>query len=263
MIERKTIDMINGHEVNLSSVYEFLEHGNSINAIQFIKEQSGISLKEATEYVDRLKTELGISEAIHTISETISDETTMDWPEDYKGQHPKKLFSEHKDISNYSFLHKLLSILGMWAVWGSIYGITHVPSIRQTIINFAAENYTVDWLTFWTDIVLNDLKYIAIFFLIGSVAILIGKQKYSELKIYNQGIGFLRLKTGEELYAPYEEIKLDYTKGQTGVWIESKRLKIREQFYFKDFSQPDVMENNLERFAIWGIHTDGRKPGRS
>lgn len=169
----------------------------------------------------------------------------------------KRLFSEHKDISNHSFWHKLLSILGMWAVWGSIYGVTHVPVVRQAIINFVAENYTVKWLTFWADILLNDLKYVAIIFLIGSIVILVEKQKYSGFKIYDQGIGFLKAKTNEELYAPYEEIVLDYGKGQSSIRIECKRMKLKEQFYFKDFSQPDVMLNNLERFAIWGIHTEG------
>lgn len=263
MYERKTIDIINGHEINLTSTYIFLEQGKIMDAIQYIREQSGISLKEAKEYVDKLKKESGIAETENAAPRNLWDENTEDDAVEYNHYASKKLFSEHKDISDHSFLHKLLSILGMWVIWGSIYGITHVPAIRQAIINFVAENYTVDWLTFWSKIILNDLKYIAIIFLIGSVVILAGKQKYNGLKIYNQGIGFLKANTNEELYAPYEEINLDYGKGQSSVRIECKPLKIREQFYFKDFSQPDVMLNNLERFAKWGIHMEGKKQGRS
>lgn len=47
MYERKTIDSINGHEINLTSTYIFLEQGKIMDAIQYIREQSGISLKEA------------------------------------------------------------------------------------------------------------------------------------------------------------------------------------------------------------------------
>lgn len=262
MNERKTIDTINGHEIDLSSAYEFLEQGKIINAVQFVKEQSGISLKEAKEYVDRLKRDSGITETVNPAPKNPWDESIEDYPKKHSGHVLKRLFSEHKDISNHSFLHKLFSIVGLWAVWGSIYGVTHIPTIRQAIINFVAENYTVDWLAFWADIILNDLKYLAIIFMIGSIVILAGKQKYSGLKIYNQGIGFLKAKTNEEIYVPYEEINLDYGKWQSCVRIECKRLKIREQIYFKDFSQPDVMVNNLERFAIWGIHTEGKEPGR-
>lgn len=262
MNERKTIDTINGHEINLSSAYEFLEQGKIINAIQFVKEQSGISLEEAKEYVERLKAKSGILETGYVAPENMVDENIMDRPVDYNNQQLKKLFSEHEDISKFSWKTKVLSLFGIWLFWGAIWGITHVPGIRDAIIQFVAENHTVDWLTFWADIILNKLQYTAIIFVFASIGILLEKQKYCGLKIYNWGIGFLN-KAGEELYAPYEEINLDYGKGQSSVRIECKPLKIREQFYFKDFSQPDVMLNNLERFAKWGIHMEGKKQGRS
>lgn len=189
------------------------------------------------------------------------NEKIVDYSED-KDVLAKEMFSEHKDISKYSWKSKVSSLFGMWLFWGIIFGITHVSVVREAIIQFVEENYTVDWLTFWADILLNKLQYVALVFVFGSIVILMSQQKYTTLKIYNQGIGFIVKKTGEELYATYEDINLNYGKWQSSVWVECKRLKIREQFYFKDFSQPDVMENNLERFAVWGPHLDQNKHER-
>lgn len=167
------------------------------------------------------------------------------------------LISEHKDISNHSIKRKLLTILEMWIFWGFLYGGTHIPAVRDTIIRFVEENNMVHWLVFWSGIILYDLLYVGIIFLIGSIIILVSRKKYSGLKIYEEGLGFLR-KNGQEEYASYQELNLNYGKWKSSVRIECKRLNISEQLYFKDFSQPDVMETNLLHRGVWGAYVQKR-----
>ena len=257
MDNRKTKDIIDGHEVDLCTVYQLLGQGESVKAIKIVMEQSGIGLKEAKKYVDQLKEETGIYESVTNEKpreKEFENEDMWNDAERYHEKPLKRLVSEHHDISDHSLKRKVLTIIEMWAFWGVIYGVTHVPVVREAIINFVEANNTVHWLSFWSDILLNDLLYVAVIFLIGSIAVLMGKQKYNGLKIYNQGMGFLNAKDGQEQYATYEEINLNYGKGKSSVRIECKKMKINEQFYFKDFSQPDIMENNLERFGTWGVH---------
>ncbi|MDD3141425.1 MAG: hypothetical protein PHX08_21010 [Lachnospiraceae bacterium] len=250
MDETKIVDVINGIEVDLSLVYRFIEQDKSIDAIKFIMEQSGIGLKEAKDYVDRLRQEK--REVIANNAESDGhDYTETSGSPNSNGECLKELHSHHKEKSKHPILSKVVRLLAIWGFWGAVYGVTHIPVVRESIIRFVEENSTVDWLRFWSDIILNDLHYIAIINLCGSVVIIMQKKKFSAIKIYNQGLGFIYIKTGEEIYADYGEIRIYYTRGD--VCIKCKKLKVDERFKFDDFTMPDVMKNNLERFAKWNL----------
>jgi hypothetical protein len=83
----------------------------------------------------------------------------------------------------------------------------------------------------------------------GTIITLRKKHPFVKINIYNTGIGFMD-KDGGEKYLDYEKIKLGYGKMQQSVTLELlEDKKTSYDYAWKEFTQCDVLRNNLERYS--------------
>jgi hypothetical protein len=159
--------------------------------------------------------------------------------------------SVHKLVSDYSVKARLKKVIIGWIIFIFIYAGTRLHIVQDAMINFA-DKMTVDWVTSVVGFIIKGLWLFLIPLVIGTVITFVKKQTFDELIIYTTGIGFGDKKNGEVQYVPYESIKLSYGKMQNSFWIETKVIPIKlTEYGWGEFSQPDVLKNNLQRYGTW------------
>lgn len=164
----------------------------------------------------------------------------------------ENLVSSHKlNMSAYEGWGKWKGVIGGWAVFLAVYLVTRIPAVQQAMTGFA-ESMHVDWVTSTVNFLINGLIWLALALAIGTVMIWRRKQRFSEIRIYKDGIGFVT--DGREQRVRHEQVRFSYGSMQASVFIECGVLGIPlADYQWKDFSQADVFRNNLERYANWDL----------
>ena len=160
------------------------------------------------------------------------------------------VISAHDLKTDYSLKGRLKGIILMWCIFLTIFGVTRLPNVQETLLNIS-ENLRVEWVTSSVNFFINGLVYVFIPVIIGTILGLREKRSFKELRMYEEGIGFV----GEEgeRFAPYDKIQLSWGKFQQSFYVECKELEIKSYDYgFGEFSQPDVLEKNLRRYSDLG-----------
>lgn len=151
----------------------------------------------------------------------------------------KTQVSSHNLKSDYSIKGKIKDLIIGWIIYLVFLFVTRIPEIsnllRQTkTFAFLASN-------FW--------YFFAVLMIAGTIITLLKKHFFVKINIYNTGMGFVD-KDGMEKYFDYEKIKLFYGKMQESIIIELfEDKKISYTYAWKEFTQPDVLRNNLERYG--------------
>ena len=159
----------------------------------------------------------------------------------------REVISKHDLKSDYSLKGKMKKIIIGWCIFLLIFGVTRVPSLQATLLNFAG-NLGVEWVTSSVNFIINGLIYVLIPMGIGTILTLRQKHSFKELRLYNDGIGFVG-DEGEK-FAHYDQIELSWGSMQQSFDIGCKDLGIKTNDYgFGEFSQPDVLEKNLRRYS--------------
>jgi hypothetical protein len=87
---------------------------------------------------------------------------------------------------------------------------------------------------------------------IGIKIILRKRRALYKLRVYETGLGFLYANSEGESYADFSKIKLRYGKMRESFYIEAPDISIKPSEYsWGEFTQPDVLQNNLERYGKW------------
>ncbi|MDR3314936.1 MAG: hypothetical protein LBS98_00415 [Coriobacteriales bacterium] len=163
----------------------------------------------------------------------------------------KTLVSTHLLHTDYGAKGKLIRIVIEWVVFIAIFLVAKIPSVQSALLGFA-ESVTVRWVTSSVGFVIGWFWVFIIPLLIGTIVTIVRKQTFNELRIYDTGIGFFNSKNQTERFADYANIQLSLGKMQEGVWIESKAASVKLfEYGWREFSQPDVLRNNLERYGTW------------
>ena len=156
----------------------------------------------------------------------------------------KKLISTHDLQTDYSKKGKIKKIVIGWCVYLIILIIFKLPIVRETLLNIQGDLGIESHVKF----LLNGLWVFLIPLLIGTVLTLREKQLFQLLKIYETGIGFVC--EGEEKFSIYGNIELSFGKFQQSFYVASKEVGIKMREYgFQEFSQGDVLFNNLKRYS--------------
>jgi len=164
----------------------------------------------------------------------------------------REVISVHDLQSDYSIKGKLKRIIIGWCVFLIIFGVTRLPSVQATLLNIQSDlGRSVEWVASAIDFILNGFIFISIPMIIGTILTLRQKHSFKELHIYKEGIGFVS--NDGEKFAPYDKVELSWGKMQQSFDIGCKELEIKANDYgFKEFSQPDVLANNLKRYSSIG-----------
>ena len=97
---------------------------------------------------------------------------------------------------------------------------------------------------------IDGFPWVAIILVISSIVTLLRSQPFDAIRIYTDGIGFL--KNGEERKVPHQQTLVAFGKMRQSVWIESEALGIKNYYYYwNEFSDSDVFRSNLEQYANW------------
>lgn len=161
------------------------------------------------------------------------------------------------DMTFYEGKGKWKSVIMGWAVFLVLYLVTRIPAVQQAMMGFA-ESMRVDWVTSIVSFLISGLIWVGLVLAIGTVVIWRRKQPFSELRIYEDGIGFVM--DGREQRVRHEQVYFHYGSMQASVWIACGALGISSANYpWAHFSQADVMEKNLERYANWSVDTYEKK----
>lgn len=165
----------------------------------------------------------------------------------------ENLVSSHQlNMSSYEGKGKWRGVIQGWVAFLAVYIVTRIPAVQQAMTGFA-ESMHVDWVTSMVNFLINGFIYISILLAIGTFMIWRKKQLFTEVRIYEDGIGFVI--DGKEQRVPFENVLFDYGKMQKSVCIECGVLGISMgNYYWTEFTQGDVMEKNLQRYANWGIN---------
>ena len=162
----------------------------------------------------------------------------------------RELISSHDLQSDSSIKGKLKRIIIGWCIFLVIFGVTRIPSLQATLLNFES-NLGVEWVTNIVDFIINGFLFIAIPMILGTILTLRAKHSFKELRIYKEGIGFVG--NDGEKFAPYNQIELSWGKMQESFYIGCKELEIKTNDYgFGEFTQSDVLMNNLKRHSNLG-----------
>ena len=162
----------------------------------------------------------------------------------------REMISSHDLQSDYSIKGKLKRIIIGWCIFLVIFGVTRVPSLQAVLLDFES-NLGVEWVTSSINFIINGLIFVFIPMIIGTILTLRAKHSFKELCIYKEGIGFVE--NDGEKFALYNQIELSWGKMQESFYIGCKELEIKTNDYgFGEFSQPDVLMNNLKRYSNLG-----------
>lgn len=163
----------------------------------------------------------------------------------------KELKSEHQLLTDYSIKARIKSIVIVWIIFSIFVIITRLPILQTKMINFS-DNMGVDWVTSSINFIIKGIWIFFIPLFIGTIITIKKKIDISNIRLYNTGIGFINNK-GIEEFISYSEMKLSYGSMQQSVFIEirSKNINLNHDFAWKEFNEPDIFRNNLERFGTW------------
>lgn len=163
----------------------------------------------------------------------------------------KELKSEHQLLTDYSIKARIKSIVIVWIIFGIFVIITRLPILQTKMINFS-DNMGVDWVTSSINFIIKGIWIFFIPLFIGTIITIKKKIDISNIRLYNTGIGFIN-NEGIEEFISYSEMKLSYGSMQQSVFIEirSKNINLNHDFAWKEFNEPDIFRNNLERFGTW------------
>jgi len=157
--------------------------------------------------------------------------------------------SVHVLKSDYSMSGKLKSVIIGWCIFLVIFAVTRVPSVQMILLNIQSDlGRSVEWVGSAVNFILNGLVYIFIPMVIGTVITLMKKHPFQSINIYENGIGFIN---GEaERFQTYDKLNLSWGKMGQSFYIDCKELGIKGNDYgFGEFSQSDVLMNNLKRYS--------------
>ncbi|MDR0501341.1 MAG: hypothetical protein LBG97_08915 [Coriobacteriales bacterium] len=151
----------------------------------------------------------------------------------------KNQVSSHSLKSDYSIKGKIKDAIIGWVIYFAFLFVTRIPEISNLLL----QTETFAFLT-------SDLWYFfAVFMIAGTIITLVKKHPFVKLNIYNTGVGFVD-KGGIEKYLDYEKIELSYGKMQESITIELiEDKKTSYDYAWKEFTQPDILRNNLERYG--------------
>lgn len=162
----------------------------------------------------------------------------------------EQFVSEHSvDMSQYSGVGKIKVLLVPWAAYLILLVITRVPEVQAALLNFS-ETMQVTWVDNIVKFLIDGFPWVAIILVISSIVTLLRSQPFDAIRIYTDGIGFL--KNGEERKVPHQQTLVTFGKMRQSVWIESEALGIKNYYYYwNEFSDSDVFRSNLEQYANW------------
>jgi hypothetical protein len=151
----------------------------------------------------------------------------------------KTQVSTHNLTSDYSIKGKLKDLIIGWTVYLVFMIVTGIPEIRNILLQTKSLAFLAS--NFW--------YFFAIPMIAGTIITLRKKHPFVKINIYNTGIGFMD-KDGVEKYLDYGKIKLGYGKMQQSVTLELlEDKKTSYDYAWKEFTQCDVLRNNLERYS--------------
>lgn len=157
----------------------------------------------------------------------------------------KNLVSQHKLLTDYSKKAQIKKIILGWVIFLIILAVTRVPEVQIFIIKYAKSS---------ANFIINGLKFVTIPMIIGTVVMYRNKQLFDELALYNTGIAFINTKSDFQCYVEYLDIALSYGKMQQSFYITAKEAGISmKEYAWSEFTQADVLRNNLERYGDWRI----------
>jgi len=160
----------------------------------------------------------------------------------------RSLVSTHILQSDYSKKGRIKGIIIGWAIFLVIFIISRLPNIQQVLqevqVNWEQE---VEWLGSTAKFIRNGLWVFFVPLTIGTILRLREKRPFQSLNLYKEGIGFIC--DGNERFCDYAEIEISLGSMAQSFYITCKSLGIKGTSYgFGEFSQSDVLKNNLRRF---------------
>ncbi|SFG46302.1 hypothetical protein [Prevotella sp. KH2C16] len=159
--------------------------------------------------------------------------------------------SHHLNRGSYEGIGKWKGVIQGWIVFLAIYLITRIPAVQGAMTGFA-DWAVADWVKSGVPFIINYWLWLGLPMLIGTVMVWRKKMPFTELRVYPDGIGFVI--NGRESFVPHEQVYFSYGSMHESLWIGCGVLGIsRASHLWQDFSQPDVLENNLQRYANWDI----------
>lgn len=156
----------------------------------------------------------------------------------------KTLKSQHKLLTDYSKKGKIKTIIIGWVIFLTIYGVTRIPDVQHILIQYTSKSTA--------NFVIHGAKFVFIPMIIGTFFTYLEKHTFDELYIYDTGIGFINNKTNTQKYADYADIDLSYGRLQQSFYIAAKTADVKNlEYAWKEFTQPDVLQKNLEHYGKW------------
>ena len=163
----------------------------------------------------------------------------------------KNLISTHRLVSDHSIKGKMKSLITGWSIFLLILIVTQLPPVKSAMLRFS-ESVDINWVTSAVNFVINYFWILGIAMISGTIVTLLKKSTFDTIRVYDTGIGFWDSENENERYADYSDIKLSYGKMRQSFWVEAKSISLKLTDYgWKEFSQPDVLQNNLERYGKW------------
>jgi hypothetical protein len=150
--------------------------------------------------------------------------------------------SNHTLKTDYSITGKLKTIIIGWGIYLFFLITTRIPEIQKILLQISS---SFSFLTnqFW--------YFICIPMGMGTIRTLMKKHPFTKINIYDTGVGFID-ENGIEKYLEYSKIKINYVKRKQSFIMElQNETKIIFEYGWSEFSQPDVLRNNLERYGTW------------
>ena len=165
------------------------------------------------------------------------------------------LVSKHVlDMSQYAGKGKWKGVVIVWTVVISILLATRFSFIQTEITDFAISVCGVQGGTKNANFLINEFWVALIPLAIGTFILWRRKQSFSEIRIYENSIGFVLL-DGKEHRVRHEQVYVHYGKYQKTFWIECAALGISNYYYYwDDFSNSEVLCDNLLHYANWNMN---------
>jgi hypothetical protein len=155
----------------------------------------------------------------------------------------KTQVSTHNLTSDYSIKGKLKTLIIGWIIYLIILIIPRITEVQNVLFKIS-KDFAFLTSNFW--------YFFMILMITGTIITLVKKHPFIKINIYNTGIGFID-KNGLEEYFDYEKIKLAYGKMRQSLTIELlEDKKTSYDYAWREFTQADVLKNNLERYSQLG-----------
>jgi hypothetical protein len=151
----------------------------------------------------------------------------------------KTQVSTHNLTSDYNIKGKLRDLVIGWIIYLVFLIVTRIPEVKSVLLQTKSLSFLAS--NFW--------YFFVIIMITSTIITLVKKHPFVKINIYNTGIGFVD-KMGVEKYLDYGKVKLGDGKMQQSVTIELlEDKKTLYDYAWKEFTQSDVLKNNLERYS--------------